>query len=143
MGLKVTEPNGPVSLLLEQDGKKAVRGGADLLRKAAQEIANRAVEYAPVDKSNLEQAIHVNEDRGGQNRRVRTYVEVGGVVNGVNVDQYATQMHEGVYNLGPKSVEKAQRTGKPVGRKYLERAADELEEGIAKEFEDLIARELS
>lgn len=142
MGLRVSHPNGDVATSLEQTGQKSVRGGADVLREGAKKIADRAREYAPVDEGNLEAAIHAGEDRGGINRRVRTYVEVADQVNGVRVEDYALEMHESVYNLGPKSAEKAAQTGKAVGRKYLERAADDFEDEIAEEFERLIERML-
>lgn len=38
--------------------------------------------------------------------------------------KYAIPMHEGKYNLGPKSLDKQQKVGKPIGRKYITRAID-------------------
>lgn len=51
--------------------------------------------------------------------------------------EYAIAMHEGNYTPGPKSMEKARKTGKAVGRKFITRALDENRGDIVKiiEFE--------
>lgn len=130
---------------LSQIGKKADRGIADELRKGAEEIAELAKVYAPVDEGNLEESIKTDEDRSGVNGRIQTYVYVDGSVtndDGVRVEDYAEKMHEGVYTPGPLSQAKAQRTGEIVGRKYLERAVDKLRPQIVRRVAQRLKRDI-
>lgn len=109
---------------------RARRGYMNKLRSKGKKVVRRAIEYAPVDKGNLEAAIQMEElfAKGA------IIFSVAESVNGVNVSDYAIHMHEGVYNLGPGSRAKDAGTG-TVGRKYLERAVeDEVED-----FEDELA----
>lgn len=46
--------------------------------------------------------------------------------------EYAIEMHENNYNIGPDSQMKQAKTGKTVGRKYITRALDENHERIIK-----------
>ena len=95
---------------------------------------------APIDEGNLEQAHAVDTER--EPGKVTTTVSVGGTVNGVEVDAYTLFTHEADYNLGPKSAEKAQRTGEPVGRKYLERSFREREPHIVENIADAVRKAL-
>ena len=52
--------------------------------------------------------------------------------------QYAIPMHEGQYHLGPDSLEKQRKVGKPVGRKFITRAVD----GHIGDIRGIIMREL-
>lgn len=134
MGLKV-EGTQALMAMLEQVGERAVRGVSDEIKKGAEEIAELAIKYAPVDEGNLEDAIKVEFDRYGINRRIRATVYVDLDVrgaDGVPVGRYAMAMHEGLapygsgaFNLGAKSRAKDGGTGR-VGGKYLERAINEL-----------------
>lgn len=52
------------------------------------------------------------------------------IPNNANSAQYAIPMHENEYNLGPKSLDKQRKVGKPVGRKFITRAMDGNAEDI-------------
>lgn len=106
------------------------------LRHSADDIADLAREYAPVDEGNLEEAIEVAEGTEGFLGRNRN-VELIGVNPGKLGEgfgkykfRYDVAMHEGSYNLGPRSRAKAASNGKQVGPKYLTRAWQDLEDGI-------------
>lgn len=121
--------------MLENVGKKTNRKALAEMRKGAQQIKELSKNYAPVDEGNLEAAHKVMEDRQGLNNRVRIYVYIdesmAGTGKNKTVGDYATVMHEGTYDLGPLSRAKMSATGY-VGRKYLEKASEELEPQIVK-----------
>lgn len=128
MPVKITGDTA-VSTRIRNIADRTTRASRRRLDQAGEMIADRASDYAPVDRHNLEAAIQ-SEGVIGDNRRKEVVVSAGGIVNGVNVDRYATIMHESVYEPGKESKEKAERLGVTVGRKYLERAADDLEDEI-------------
>ena len=107
------------------------------LRRGAKDILEVSKSQAPIDDGQLEKAhelsiVRLNKDEMG------VEITVGGTVDGVDVDFYAAEVHErmapyGDINLGPRS--RAKDDAKTVahrfvGGKFLERAADELQEGI-------------
>lgn len=117
-------------------------------RKTMHRGADRIVELArlqsPVDLHNLEESIRKEvayED--GRRGRLRIDIAVGGIVNGVNVDQYAVKVHE-AYEIsvapngpGPGTLAKMRANpGVIIGSKFLERA---LEKERAKLTRDMIA----
>jgi hypothetical protein len=112
-------------LRLRNIGDRVQENARKTMHRAADRIVKRAALYAPVDQHNLEEAIEKRVTYEGKRNRLAIDVGIKPVVNGVNVEQYATIMHEGEYNLGPRSQEKADRTGAAVGPGYLTRAADE------------------
>lgn len=135
MGLKTNFDPAALIARMEQLGARAEKRGAEVLRKAANEVKDRAKAYAPLEHGGLEEAIEVYSDHSGINRRRVYYVAVDpdapeldkeGKPTGRTVGRYATEMHEGVYNPGKRSQEKANALGVVVGPKYLERAADEV-----------------
>lgn len=94
-------------------------------------------EMCPVDDGELEQAHRLNVVRLNKDD-MEVEIEVGGIVNGVDVSAYAWEQHErlapyGDMHLGPKSEAKdaANPPERFVGGKFLERAADIHEEDIA------------
>lgn len=100
--------------------------------EAAGDIAQReARDRAPVDEGVLTDSIEHE-----------VYVNEGSVVIRVPINapasEYAVPMHEGQYNLGPKSAAKQSQVGVAVGRKYITRALDENR----KEIRAAIAEEL-
>ena len=100
---------------------------AGALREAADEIIERARNYAPVDEENLEDAIDYLEEDDP------LHVVVGVDMNhpgtrSPTVSGYAEKMHEGDYQLGKRSQDKQAALGVMVGPKYLERAVDEVKE---------------
>lgn len=94
------------------------------MHRAAARIEKTAKMMAPVDQGNLEAAI----------KTVKTYEGRGRLAIDVMVDTasgperlaiYAIVMHEGEYELGPKSLEKQASVPVIVGNRYLTRAGDE------------------
>jgi len=113
------------------------------LRKGATEIQKLARKYAPVDRGNLEDAIKVM----GFEKRGRAYASYHVGVDDSHpvperpdkvVGDYALEMHESEYELGPKSQEKAERLGVEVGPKYLERAMEDLRDPLTKYMEKVL-----
>lgn len=131
MGLKVTGLDG-LGIRLENVALRASEGAREALERGSQKIRVKAIDYAPVDEGNLEEAIKTESNRDGIHGRKTFSVYVDDTAPGTranNVGQYATIMHEGVYKLGEKSQEKDAGRG-VVGPKYLERALDDLEDEI-------------
>jgi hypothetical protein len=56
--------------------------------------------------------------------------------------RYDVRMHEGVYELGDASKDKAQASGKQVGAKYLSRAWQELEPAITARAKAIVDEEI-
>lgn len=145
MGVKI-EGVEKLLLNLRQIGEHAVKGVSDEIRRGAYEIRDLAREYAPVDEGNLEEALSIEINRDDINGRLQAfvYIDVGHAarksVTG-DVGGYAMRMHEGFYKLGPKS--RAKDGGRRrVGRKFLQRAADELSEEIMARVQAKVARYL-
>jgi hypothetical protein len=145
MGVKVS---GVEKLLysLRQIGEQAVKGVSDEIRKGAYDIRDLAREYAPVDEGNLEEAILIEINQGDINGRLQAFVYIdmekaARKSSTGNVGGYAMRMHEGFYKLGPLSRRKDAGRGR-VGRKFLQRAVDELGPEIMERVQAKIARYL-
>jgi hypothetical protein len=120
-------------------GKRALRH----MRRVSQLVMKESIALAPVDHHGpdgeksaplfeLEKAHKIVEQYDG--RRIAATIEVGGMVGDVDVDLYATWIHEGNYKLGKGSEAKATSTGKDVGPHFLERALQEHDD----KFEGLL-----
>jgi hypothetical protein len=116
------------------------------MRRVAKLVMIRSQEYAPVDWKGpagmgplheLERS-HRIEEHYGERGRLEADVVVGGMVGDVDVDLYATWMHEGGYSLGKASVAKAASTGKHVGERFLERALEDYEDDFEPLLDDLL-----
>lgn len=117
------------------------------LRKHSKIMTQRAKDYAPVDKGNLEQAIQDLETREGTfNRRLEILIGVNPDLLGqgyfVYGERYDLIMHEGGYSLGPASQEKQRRTGKQVGAKFLTRAFDDILPDLMDEMNRIFERQM-
>jgi hypothetical protein len=116
--------------------------GVTQLQKGAEKVAKLASMYAPVDEGNLEASIKagkVNNTVGPA--EVSVFVDTGMLVPekpGVMVGDYAWMMHEGVYNLGPKSEEKEDELGVEVGPKFLTRALRDMRPHIIEALEKIL-----
>lgn len=126
-------------LVLRQLGPRAVRRAREQMKRESEKIADLARDYAPVDHDGptkgqppgheLERSIRAEKDYE-DNRRLKISVVAGGRVGDVDVDEYATLMHEGLgpygsgaYRPGPGTLAK----GPQAGGKFLERAHKERE----------------
>jgi hypothetical protein len=134
---------------LEQTGEKSQKGVFEKMKRRALKMQTLAKEYAPIDKGNLEDAIILEEEGGGRDFR-GAFVRKSLILlvdgshptdDGRTVGDYAYEMHEyltpyGDYKLGKKS--KAKDGGRGVvGGKFLERAIDEVSEGMMEELADV------
>lgn len=113
--------------------------------EGAQDIQQRAVEQAPVDKGNLEKAIQI--DIGSINEgHIEVFINDDMVADGrplgTKVGQYSEEMHERVYKPGKRSREKAAANGRTVGRKFLERAVQDLTPDVIKNINAHISRKV-
>lgn len=135
MGLRVRGIDG-IGARLENEARRASEGARFALKRGAENIRDLAKEYCPVDEENLEDSIMAEPRREGINRRYVYDVFVDLSHKGTRaqtVEKYANFIHDGNYKLGKKSEEKAALSGKYVGRKFLEKAFEELKDDIAKD----------
>lgn len=136
-----------VQTMLKNDYERSSHAALRALRRGARKMRDQAVDNAPVDLGTLEDAIKTEEERGYRGRvQIRLFVDESTPVPGrtnKTVASYAVRMHEGVYNLGPKSLQKQSAiSGAVVGRKYLERAVDEHIDDTEKEIAEAVAKAL-
>lgn len=137
-----------LSATLMNIADRSGRGAREELAKGAEDIKDLAILQAPIDDGNLERAIKVQKFSDATNNRRNTYsVYVDEEVaapnaKGGTVGDYAVMMHEGVYNLGVLSLDKQNSLGQGVrvGRKFLERALDKLDEDIKRKTEARVAQ---
>lgn len=97
------------------------------LNAAAGYIASEAKDRAPIDEGFLTADISHKAVDNGKSWSAAIYIPSNAPSSG-----YAIRMHEGEYNLGPKSRERARKTGKTVGRKFITRAIDDNRDDILK-----------
>jgi hypothetical protein len=133
MGLKIKNSEALIQAL-HNVAQRASQGARDALERGAHKIAERAAEQAPRKYGNLEDAIVVEKFRDDRNR-VAFKVGVdedhsAGRSGQKRVGDYAEIRHETDYALGEESERKQAQTRHRVGSKYLERAAEDLEDEI-------------
>lgn len=118
---------------LQSIGERVVDNARKMMHASSKRIVDRAKLMAPVDDHNLEQSIHVERATGERGRLMLT-ITAGGVVNGVNVDDYATLIHENYESMTPGEgtlQKRAANSGIYVGGKFLTRAAEDEESKLA------------
>ncbi|MDD4817300.1 MAG: hypothetical protein PHI85_04955 [Victivallaceae bacterium] len=82
-------------------------------------LNSEAKDLAPVDEGFLTAEISNDTVRHRKSCAAVIYVPANAASS-----EYAIPMHEGVYDLGPKSLDKQTKVGKPVGKKFITRALD-------------------
>lgn len=127
-----------------REGRTTSKRALRQMRRVSKNVMETSVKFSPVDyhgpggvgtvpAKELERAHKVVEQTGLSNR-IEATVEVGGIVDGINVDLYAEWQHNGgdggPYTRGPGTVAK----GPDAGPFFLERALQENET----EFEDFL-----
>lgn len=122
---------------------------AQVMKAAGKLVAKESARRAPVLRGNLE-ASHRSKIIRNNADQIKIEVSVGGMVGGVNVDAYVTEMHEHLGGpkypggLGPESRKKqAADPSVRVGRKFLERALADTEDEILELLEDTLFGEIS
>lgn len=152
MGLKISGSHA-LKRKLENYKKRSNEKAREALKNGGRMIRDVAREMAPVDEHNLEKAIKSqvvrNSGINGRNT-VDVFVDEdmpGSHGHGVSVGDYALIMHEGRgirwHELGDNSKEKDASSMYRVGEKFLERAADEMEEEVVRMIEAAYKREAS
>lgn len=126
---------------LRHTGDRVVGSARGAMRRAAARIVENARINAPRDRWNLEESIQLVRDYGIRGRLELT-IEMGGVVNGVNVDQYALIIHENYEGIivdddNPERRQgtrekQAQYPNHYIGGKFLSRAVDEEQQKLMK-----------
>jgi hypothetical protein len=144
--------------LLKQGGEKAVRGAYQQMVQEGTQIRDLARKMAPVDEGDLESAIKIRSVGGGRNskgqfakKEIEIYVDDAQPTSDGKgtVGEYAYIMHEhlapyGVYKLGIRSQEK--QLANPdvmVGGKFLERAVDEIGQGLLNRVIEAVTKGLN
>lgn len=119
-------------VMLRSLAQKVPENARKTMHRGADRIVKEAQLNTPVDLHNLEESIRKvvrYENRG----RLNIEIQVGGMVNGVNVDEYAMKVHENYDDENPGQGTRAKRSANPgryIGRKFLERAlAEEASRG--------------
>lgn len=103
----------------------------DAMEIGVRRIANTAREMAPVDEGNLESSIKFRNE--GRRRKWAAYVDetVPDDTGNYTIGDYIDFIHNGLYNLGPKSIAKqGASTGVMVGPRFMERAYDQEVQGV-------------
>lgn len=152
MGAKIKGAD-KLSLLLRQGGERAVRRARSQMKREIGKIEQLAKDFAPVDHKGpgpglppgheLERSIRQRRTYEN-NRRLAVAVDVGGTVDGVDVDDYALLMHEGLAPYGSGAFQPGPATkakGGQAGGKFLERAYKEREQVMVKEIITHIKKE--
>lgn len=140
MGVKITGLNG-LAEKLENIALRSSRGSREALERGAKDIKDLSVLHSPVDEGNLEDAHKIEKGKGLRGRNHFTvYIDEDMSASdkedsAKTVGDYAFEMHDGTYLLGTLSEAKQDEVGVRVGPKYLERAVDELKDGIEKKVE--------
>jgi HK97 gp10 family phage protein len=131
--------------LMKELAGRVPKQGRKILERGAEKIVKEAQLNAPVDKHNLEDAIHMEKGYEGRGR-LKVDIVVGGEVRGVDVDRYAMLIHENYEGMNPGKGTIKKREANPgryVGGKFLERAVDDMMPKIQKQMAEAIIRELA
>lgn len=103
--------------------ERALKDQAKREANAAEEIADwwlgEAKDLAPFCEGFLTADLTQETGLDGQTRYAAVYVPAN-----CPSASYAITMHEGLYNLGKKSVSKARKLGKDVGPRFITRPMD-------------------
>lgn len=127
---------------LEQWRGQAVKDVNDGMHEAMLAVQQEAIARAPVEHGDLERAIKIAN--AGLRRAWIVYVDeaMPDDTGKYTVGDYAMWLHESTYNLGPLSLQKAAANGKPVGRKYLQGAFDDMKDKILRSLRAKLAARL-
>lgn len=143
MGIKVTGVDAVVAEL-RYKAERIADNARKQMHRQADFIVEEARLNAPVDKHNLEKAIQKKVSYGYRGR-LQIDIEVGGIVNGVNVDLYAAEIHENYESMNPGKGTIQKREDNPdryVGGKFLERALEANRERVLKAIKNEVDKSL-
>lgn len=143
MGMNVTGLD-ELAIKLSNIAEKVPANARKVMHRESDKIVKMAQLYAPVDKHNLEQAIHKEVGYEGRGRLTISIV-AGGIVNGVNVDQYAAEIHENYEGMKPGKgtlAKQAENPGVRVGGKFLDRAVADSKPKLEKAMIQQVERDM-
>jgi hypothetical protein len=105
-----------------------------VMHRGADKIVAQSQLQCPEDKGNLVESIH-QETTYEQRGRLAIDIVAGGTVNGVDVDEYATLIHENYESMKPGPITLAKMAANPgivIGSKFIQRAVDAAEPVLEK-----------
>ena len=143
-GIKI---RGDTQLLaeLKNTTQRVERSAREFMKRSAERVVKYARLNAPVDLHNLEESIHIERTYEEGKGRLKINVVAGGVIDGVNVDEYAAKVHENYNEEHPGEGTLEKRLANPdrhVGGKFLERAVEEEEEGLEARMLSSVTKEI-
>jgi len=141
-GIKITGLN-EIYLALNHAAERVADGARKAMHRGADEIVREAKLNTPVDEHNLEESIRKEVTYGFRGRLVINVI-MGGMVNGVNVDNYAVEVHENYSQMKPGPGTVAKRQANPqryVGEKFLERAGKDVRARLERNAIQVVRRE--
>ena len=141
-----------IILKIEQRGEKAVKGVSAVMQKGATDIRDLAIEYAPIDTGDLENAITKSTNNTGVNRRavIEVYIDETG-----EAGKYAANVHEHLLPFGdgkfgrvggsdPESLSAVKDAGRGVvGGLFLKRAYEFYKDKIRRDSERIVSKAYS
>lgn len=133
--MKITGVGSVISHLTNV-ARKVGQDSRGAMKRSADRIVKEARANVPVDTHDLESSIEARKTYEDNTRRLQ--IEI---VAGEGLEEYALKIHEGVYNLGPKS--RAKQEADPshiVGPKFLERAVEEERAGLERRQIEAVTR---
>lgn len=139
-----------VAVTFAREGRVTNKRALRHMRRTAKLVMEQSIRNSPVDwkgytalhppGQELEKS-HRLVERYGNGGRLEASVEIGGMVGGVNVDEYAYLIHEhlGWETLGKASIAKqASDPNAKVGPFFLERALRDHEDAFEPLLDELI-----
>ncbi|AMB48264.1 HK97 gp10 family phage protein [Methylobacterium sp. AMS5] len=124
-----------VMAMLRNVAEKVPENARKTMHRGADTIVREAKLNAPVDKHNLEESIRKEVNYTGLRRRLSISIVAGGQVNGVDVDEYAMEVHENYDDARPGPGTAAKRDANPgrqIGSHYLTRAVEDQKAKLEK-----------
>ncbi|MBO6507506.1 MAG: HK97 gp10 family phage protein [Roseibium sp.] len=125
-----------IALKLRNASERVSDRARKVMHRKADQIVELAKLQAPVDKHNLEDSIEKRVTYGLRGR-LQVDITVGGIVRGVDVSQYAVQIHENYNQMQMGEGTKQKQKDNPqvvVGRKFLSRAVEFHREALKQEM---------
>lgn len=116
------------------------------MHRGADQIVREAKLNTPHDDGELEDSIK-KEVAYGERGRLQIDVVCGGIVRGVNVDNYAMEVHENYEGMlrhgpGPNTLAKMNANpGRYIGSKFLERARAAVAPKLIRDMIQAVTRE--
>ena len=96
-----------------------------ILKQILQTVSGAAKDRAPIDEGFLTKDIKGEVQNADGKSAAVVYV-----ASNADTKDYAIKMHEGIYNLGPKSIDRQNRAGVRVGNKFITRAIDDSQDDM-------------